>query len=186
MRLGPTQKKLILRLFKFVARLAEEAFPGCGVYCFGSATNGLGTRHSDVDIHLDLEHQLGGDGSQLLLTKKMKFLQLEQMLVQNKGCAHVHPIPNAKVPVIKFLHRPTGLAVDLSFKNMMGIYNSQFIRFCTRLDPRMEPLFMTIKYILKHQARVSNQICGETNPIRNPTFKEIESGFNPLEKLNFS
>ena len=116
----------------------------------------------------------------------MKFLQLEQMLVQNKGCAHVHPIPNAKVPVIKFLHRPTGLAVDLSFKNMMGIYNSQFIRFCTRLDPRMEPLFMTIKYILKHQARVSNQICGETNPIRNPTFKEIESGFNPLEKLNFS
>lgn len=56
------------------------------------------------------------------------------------------PIPQAKMPIIKFLHAPTKVFCDLSFKNNMAGYNSQLMKFYISMDPRFRPLMMIIKY----------------------------------------
>nr|CAD7427733.1 unnamed protein product [Timema monikensis] len=55
-------------------------------------------------------------------------------------------IPKAKVPLVKFFHRPTEMNCDLSFRNALGVQNSILIRFYLSLDPRIKPLLFILKY----------------------------------------
>ena len=41
--------------------------------------------------------------------------------------SHVTQIRGAKVPIVKFMHVPSGLSCDVSFKNLMSVMNTSFI-----------------------------------------------------------
>lgn len=127
------------------------AFPSAAspltLHCFGSSANGLGTADSDLDIHLDLEGYVSPDRTVVSRDRKLELIA--GALRAHPDCTDVTPIPNARVPVVKFRERTTGVSCDISFKNMMGIYNSHFIRSCTEYDWRLQPLFITIKYLFK-------------------------------------
>ena len=41
--------------------------------------------------------------------------------------SHVQQIRGAKVPIVKFMHVPSGLSCDVSFKNLMSVMNTSFI-----------------------------------------------------------
>jgi hypothetical protein len=55
-------------------------------------------------------------------------------------------IPKAKTPIVKFIHKPTEISCDLSFRSTLGNYNSALIRFYLSMDPRLRPFLITIKY----------------------------------------
>lgn len=55
-------------------------------------------------------------------------------------------IPNAKTPIIKFRHAPTNIFCDISFKNSLGVCNSQLIKHYLSLDVRLKPLVIIIKF----------------------------------------
>jgi hypothetical protein len=60
-----------------------------------------------------------------------------------------------RVPVVKFRERKSGVYCDISFKNMMGIYNSQFIRQDFILKKYNEvPVPVAIDNILKKKEHV--------------------------------
>lgn len=75
--------------------------------------------------------------------------------------SNVFAIPKAKTPIVKFIHKPTKINCDLSFKNALGVNNSTMIKFYLSLDPRLKPFLIVIKYWAKKndlsgQGRLSN------------------------------
>lgn len=58
-------------------------------------------------------------------------------------------IPNAKTPIIKFVYVPTNVQCDLCFKDALGIYKSNLIKYYATLDARLRPLMMFIKFWAK-------------------------------------
>jgi hypothetical protein len=63
--------------------------------------------------------------------------------------SNVFAIPKAKTPIVKFIHKPTQISCDLSFKNALGVNNSALIKFYLSLDPRLKPFLTIIKYWAK-------------------------------------
>lgn len=64
--------------------------------------------------------------------------------------SNIISIPKAKTPIIKFRYIPTNVSCDISFKNGLGIYKSNFLRYCALRDPRLQPLMLLIKYWARH------------------------------------
>ena len=64
-------------------------------------------------------------------------------------CSRLHPILHARVPIIKFIHRTSGVHCDISFRNRSSVANSEFIRVCTDSDPRVRELLVTLRYFCK-------------------------------------
>lgn len=64
--------------------------------------------------------------------------------------SNIVSIPKAKTPIIKFRYIPTNVSCDISFKNGLGIYKSDFLRYCASRDPRLRPLMLLIKYWARH------------------------------------
>lgn len=63
--------------------------------------------------------------------------------------SNIFAIPKAKTPIVKFIHKPTKISCDLSFKNALGVNNSALIRFYLSMDPRLRPFLIIIKYWAK-------------------------------------
>ena len=72
--------------------------------------------------------------------------KITHSLRKNSNVVNVCGIPNARVPIVKFVHFKTALSCDLSFKNRMGVLNSKFIRLCSEFDSRIRPVMICIRY----------------------------------------
>ena len=85
-------------------RTFSNHFPSCVVYPFGSSLNGLGFPGSDLDIYMDLP---------VNLNEKQKVLRARRILSTIPQCSRLQPIVNARVPIIKFIHGPSGIHCDI-------------------------------------------------------------------------
>ena len=63
-----------------------------------------------------------------------------------KYIANVAGVPQARVPIVKFIHIKTALSVDLSFRNPMAVLNTDFIRLCVEADSRVRIVMISIRY----------------------------------------
>lgn len=59
------------------------------------------------------------------------------------------PIPQAKVPIVKFVHEETGICGDISFHNMIALRNSDLLKLFRELHPVVQPLIVLVKYWAK-------------------------------------
>ena len=133
----------------------------CFVYPFGSSINGLGFPGCDLDIYMDLDNQPLSSLSQCnpddainnemkAETEKQKVRTATKILASVPQISRLQSIINARVPIIKFIHRPTGIHCDVSFKNRMSVRNTAYIRLCTEADARVRPLMLAVRYFAKH------------------------------------
>ena len=116
----------------------------CAVYPFGSSINGLGFPGCDLDIYLDLspaQHHNGAGAAlsevPLQISEQQKVRIARRVLSDIKQISRMTAILNARVPILKFIHRPTGIHCDISFKNRMSVMNTQYISLCLATDPRV-------------------------------------------------
>lgn len=112
---------------------------------FGSSVNGFDARGCDLDLLLDLEPAASlpppaapGDGDtagdtaagdeaterllsapELAAAPRGALLELAAAVLRRcaPGVHRVRPVPAARRPVVKFCHRPSGLAGDVSLDN---------------------------------------------------------------------
>lgn len=81
--------------------------------------------------------------------KKLVFIAFRSLMSQPDLFAELLPIARAKVPLVKFLHVPTGRHCDASFKSPQGIRNSLLLAFLVHLDPRILSVAIIIKFWAK-------------------------------------
>lgn len=137
---------------------SRTEFSGCVIYPFGSSVSGLGFPGCDLDIFLDLgePHQITSPNSSLMkdvpitMTEQQKVKSAMKVLREIPQCSRLQPVLGARVPILKFIHRPTGIHCDISFKNRASVRNTEYIRFCLEMDRRVRPLMVAVRYLTRH------------------------------------
>ncbi|XP_055356209.1 poly(A) RNA polymerase, mitochondrial-like [Paramacrobiotus metropolitanus] len=152
------------RLRYFISSQIEEAvsglFPHCRVYLFGSSVSGFGQHHSDVDMILDFDQvftekrpgtanfrfvskpSAGNDRVQCQRSLELLADNLQYLL---PGYTQIQRILLARVPIVKFLHEPSGVRCDLSTTNMSGLVMSNYLYTLGEIDERLRALVVTIR-----------------------------------------
>uniref|UniRef100_A0A3Q0STG0 Terminal uridylyl transferase 4 n=1 Tax=Amphilophus citrinellus TaxID=61819 RepID=A0A3Q0STG0_AMPCI len=112
---------------------------------FGSSKNGFGFRDSDLDICMTLE---GHETAEKLNCKEI-IEGLAKVLKKHAGLRNILPITTAKVPIVKFEHKQSGLEGDISLYNTLAQHNTRMLATYAALDPRVQFLGYTMKVFAK-------------------------------------
>ncbi|TRY67979.1 hypothetical protein DNTS_035546 [Danionella cerebrum] len=112
---------------------------------FGSSKNGFGFHDSDLDICMTLE---GHDSAEMLNCKEI-IEALAKVLKKHSGLRNILPITTAKVPIVKFEHKQSGLEGDISLYNTLAQHNTRMLATYAALDPRVQLLGYTMKVFAK-------------------------------------
>lgn len=106
-------------------------FPNISVLPFGSSVNGFGRKGCDLDLVLNLElNKIENANSRLVFHTKsamseeraqtQRSMEVISIIMQHfiPCVTNVRKILHARVPIIKYDHKLTGLECDLSMANM--------------------------------------------------------------------
>lgn len=117
------------------------------VHCFGSFPAGLYLPTADMDlVYASDQHSENGPPAISCTTADLRKVARK---LQKKGVAtNVTVIGKAKVPIIKFEDRLTGIAVDISFENLGGVKAQATFREWTHQFRDLVPMVALIKQFL--------------------------------------
>jgi non-canonical poly(A) RNA polymerase PAPD5/7 len=139
---------LITRLQKALERLE----PGGRLKAFGSFAAGLYLPTGDMDL-VFLRSSFRGtriSSNGKLAKPKIEMVRAFANFIRTQGLAQgmVKPILHAKVPIIKFVEKVSGLKVDLSFDNDTGVTANETFHKWKVQYPAMPILASIIKHFL--------------------------------------
>ncbi|XP_028259272.1 terminal uridylyltransferase 4 [Parambassis ranga] len=136
------REQILASLERFIRKEYNEKAQLC---LFGSSKNGFGFRDSDLDICMTLE---GHETAEKLNCKEI-IEGLAKVLKKHTGLRNILPITTAKVPIVKFEHRQSGLEGDISLYNTLAQHNTRMLATYAALDPRVQFLGYTMKVFAK-------------------------------------
>ncbi|XP_070261230.1 terminal uridylyltransferase 4 isoform X2 [Myotis yumanensis] len=136
------REQILMGLEKFIQKEYDEKARLC---LFGSSKNGFGFRDSDLDICMTLE---GHENAEKLNCKEI-IENLAKILKRHPGLRNILPITTAKVPIVKFEHRRSGLEGDISLYNTLAQHNTRMLATYAAIDPRVQYLGYTMKVFAK-------------------------------------
>nr|XP_046227473.1 poly(A) RNA polymerase, mitochondrial [Scatophagus argus] len=142
--------------------IASAYFPECSIKPFGSSVNGFGKLGCDLDMILDLDNISGRKTnmpkSGLSLEYQLKRANSERAVTQSilsvigecldqfgPGCVGVQKILNARCPLLRFAHQPSGFQCDLTANNRVAIKSTELLYLYGELDPRVRFLVFTVR-----------------------------------------
>ncbi|CAL8255321.1 unnamed protein product [Merluccius merluccius] len=136
------REQILVGLERFIRKEYNDKAQLC---LFGSSKNGFGFRDSDLDICMTLE---GHDTAEKLNCKEI-IEGLAKVLKKHTGLKNILPITTAKVPIVKFEHRQSGLEGDISLYNTLAQHNTRMLATYAAIDPRVQFLGYTMKVFAK-------------------------------------
>uniref|UniRef100_A0A2K6GIY6 Mitochondrial poly(A) polymerase n=1 Tax=Propithecus coquereli TaxID=379532 RepID=A0A2K6GIY6_PROCO len=142
--------------------IAAAYFPDCIVRPFGSSVNTFGKLGCDLDMFLDLDeigklstHKSSGN---FLMEFQVKNVPSERIATQKilsvigecldhfgPGCVSVQKILNARCPLVRFSHQPSGFQCDLTTNNRIALKSSELLYIYGALDSRVRALVFSIR-----------------------------------------
>ncbi|KAM9324697.1 terminal uridylyltransferase 4 [Gastrophryne carolinensis] len=134
------------QILTYLERFIRKEFNGNSRLClFGSSKNGFGFRDSDLDICMTLE---GHENAEKLNCKEI-IEGLAKVLKRHPGLKNILPITTAKVPIVKFEHRESGVEGDISLYNTLAQHNTRMLATYAAIDARVKYLGYTVKFFAK-------------------------------------
>lgn len=124
-------------------------FGGAQVHAFGSFMSGLYLPTADMDLVVTSASFMRGGPSTYLGAKSWLYKFQKFLVAQCVADADaIEVIAHARIPLVKFVDRTTGLKVDVSFENLGGVHAIEtFVQWRT-LYPAMPILTTVIKHFL--------------------------------------
>ncbi|MBN3301085.1 GLD2 polymerase, partial [Amia calva] len=126
-------------------REIQRLFPQSRVYLAGSSLNGFGSRSSDADLCLVVQ-----EGSVNQKTDAVYILGLVQQLFYRLSYIERPQLIRAKVPILKFRDKVSGVEFDLNVNNVVGIRNTFLLRTYAYIEKRVRPIILVIKKWARH------------------------------------
>ncbi|MBN3276907.1 GLD2B polymerase, partial [Polyodon spathula] len=126
-------------------REIQRLFPQSRVYLAGSSLNGFGSRSSDADLCLVVQ-----EGPADQRTNAIYILSLVQQLFYRLSYIERPRLIRAKVPILKFRDKVSGVEFDLNVNNVVGIRNTFLLRTYAFIENRVRPLILVVKKWARH------------------------------------
>ncbi|XP_077389550.1 terminal uridylyltransferase 4 isoform X3 [Festucalex cinctus] len=136
------REQILASLERFIRKEYNDKAQLC---LFGSSKNGFGFHDSDLDICMTLE---GHETAEKLNCKEL-IEGLAKVLKKHAGLRNILPITTAKVPIVKFEHRQSGLEGDISLYNTLAQHNTRMLAMYAALDERVQFLGYMMKVFAK-------------------------------------
>ncbi|XP_054847994.1 poly(A) RNA polymerase, mitochondrial [Eublepharis macularius] len=154
--------KLRFLTCSLIQDIAGAYFPNCTMKPFGSSVNTFGKLGCDLDMFLDLD-EIGKSTTRrktgpFNLEYKMKRVPSERIATQRilyvigefidnfgPGCVGVQKILNARCPLVRFSHQPSGFQCDLTANNRIAMRSSELLYIYGSLDPRVRALVFSVR-----------------------------------------
>ena len=122
--------------------LIESLFPSASLSAFGSYSTKLYLPMSDIDVVVF-------DSPEIDMTTGDTALEVIASALRREGWAsYLEVISNARIPIVKFTDKETGLKVDVCRDQSTGLQAAQFISTMTVKFPAFRPLILFLKYFL--------------------------------------
>ncbi|XP_062981445.1 poly(A) RNA polymerase, mitochondrial [Elgaria multicarinata webbii] len=154
--------KLRFLACSLIQDIAGAYFPDCTVKPFGSSVNSFGKLGCDLDMFLDLdeirknttgrktgpfhiEYQMKRVPSQRIATQRILYVIGEFIDHFGPGCVSVQKILNARCPLVRFSHQPSGFQCDLTANNRIAMRSSELLYIYGNLDPRVRALVFSVR-----------------------------------------
>ncbi|XP_051957682.1 poly(A) RNA polymerase GLD2 [Xyrauchen texanus] len=125
----------------------QTIFPCARVFLAGSSLNGFGSRSSDADLCLVIEEETVPINRS---TDAVYVLSLVRKLFYTLSYIERPQLIRAKVPILKFRDRVSGVEFDLNFNNTVGIRNTFLLRTYAFIEKRVRPIILVIKKWASH------------------------------------
>ncbi|KAI3815004.1 hypothetical protein L1987_14654 [Smallanthus sonchifolius] len=147
--LSPTAEEQVSRntAVESVSDVIKYIWPNCKVEVFGSFKTGLFLPSSDVDMVI-LESRIR--------TPQMGLYALSRALSQRGVAKKIQVIAKARVPIIKFVEKRSGISFDVSFDMENGPKAAEYIQDAISKWPPLRPLCLILKVFL--QQRELNEV----------------------------
>ncbi|XP_054085769.1 terminal uridylyltransferase Tailor-like [Zeugodacus cucurbitae] len=114
---------------------------GLRLHPFGSFASGLALRGSDIDIYIEFE-----DTTRLRENyNPLAFNRINCCLHRSKCFSEIIPVRQARVPIIKCKHIPTGFSLDINISCPSSVNNTKFVRDLLQFDNRIRELITFLK-----------------------------------------
>ncbi|KAK3161539.1 hypothetical protein QOZ80_1BG0078380 [Eleusine coracana subsp. coracana] len=133
-----------------VSDVVKHIWPQCKVEVFGSFRTGLYLPTSDIDVVV-FESRVK--------TPQVGLYALAKALSQQGVAKKIQVIAKARVPIVKFVERKSGIAFDISFDVDGGPQAADFIKDAVKKLPGLKPLCMILKVFL-HQRELNEVYTG--------------------------
>jgi len=137
------------RLIEDLRSKIKHAYPHTDIRAFGSFPAGLYLPTADMDLVCVSDHFMS-TGRNLLVDKKKFYFKFADTLRRLRLPLNdeVEVVASAKVPLVKYVDRITGLKVDISFENSTGLIANKTFQDWKSIFPAMPLLVTVIKHFL--------------------------------------
>ncbi|XP_038654167.1 poly(A) RNA polymerase, mitochondrial [Scyliorhinus canicula] len=156
-----------------VKDIAAAYFPECSIKPFGSSVNNFGKIGCDLDMFLDLDSISGRNntktGGAFSMEYQTKRVSSERVATQSTlsvigecidqfapGCTGIQKILNARCPLVRFSHQPSGLQCDLTANNRIAMRSTELLYIYSNIDPRVRALVFGVRCWARAQGITSN------------------------------
>ncbi|XP_050300385.1 uncharacterized protein LOC126738936 isoform X2 [Anthonomus grandis grandis] len=123
----------------------HERYYNIRIHPFGSTLTGLGFKNSDVDVYLSNVTDDDKDGVEVNHLNVIK-----RLLVKSYKFINCFVIATAKIPIIKCVHKATGIKCDININNILGVCNTKLIHYYLSLNNKLRQAMIILKYWGKH------------------------------------
>jgi DNA polymerase sigma len=127
----------------------KDRLPISRIAPFGSCSNGLWTKASDVDLTMIIPRC----NNKIKIINKLKTVRSLLSHADFSTPLQFSVVENARIPVLKITNSSESLVreIDISVNNLSGIENSLLVKNWCDMDPRFTPLARCIKHWAKRR-----------------------------------
>ncbi|XP_017083516.2 terminal uridylyltransferase Tailor [Drosophila eugracilis] len=141
-----------------LCKLLAPGFPKqpLRVYKFGSRITGIGSRSSDLDVFVDIGntfHTFEHRASNATITK---LRSMRKYFFGSDDWRIINVIEQARVPIIKTCHLPTGIECDICL-NSLGFCNTNLLKYIFESQPITQYMCIYVKNWLE-RCKLTEQI----------------------------
>lgn len=137
--MSPSAAELATRnaLVREMSALVAALWPEATLETFGSHETQMFLPNSDIDV------VIFGTAS-----GTAPLFELAAKLRQDDLVSYLEVIDKARIPIVKLVHKSSGIQVDVSFNVAGGLATADLVKHYMRVYPGFRPLTLVVKYFL--------------------------------------